>query len=159
TVWGILKNSAYQGQALYGKTRSGPRRAQLRPLRGQSQGPRKATAAYRTPPEEQVALPVPALVGAELFAAVAERLAENRRRQWQHQSGARYLLQGLVVCQRCGYALYGKPTVRVNAAGRRVRYVYYRCFGQDGYRALGEKLCPNRGLRVDVLEAAVWADV
>jgi site-specific DNA recombinase len=159
TVWGILKNSAYQGLALYGKTRSGPRRAQLRPPRGQPQCQRKTTSAYRTPPEEQVALPVPALVSAALFAAVAERLEENRRRHRQHQGGARYLLQGLVVCQRCGYALYGKPTARVNAAGLRVRYVYYRCFGQDGYRALGEKLCGNRGLRVDVLEEAVWADV
>jgi site-specific DNA recombinase len=158
TVWGILKNSAYQGQAIYGKSRSGPLRAQLRPPRN-SQGRCKTTSGYRTEAQEQVALPVPPLVSAELFAAVAERLEENRRRQRQHKSGARYLLQGLVVCQRCGYALYGKPTARSNAAGQRVRYVYYRCFGQDGYRALGEKLCGNRGLRVDALEAAVWSDV
>jgi site-specific DNA recombinase len=159
TVWGILKNSAYQGQAIYGKTRQGPRRAQLRRPRGQTQDSRKTSSAYRTPPQKQVTLPVPALVSGELFACVEERLEENRRRQRQHKSGARYLLQGLVVCRRCGYALYGKPTARVNAAGQRVRYVYYRCFGQDGYRTLGEKLCGNRGLRVDVLEAAVWTDV
>jgi site-specific DNA recombinase len=159
TVWGILKNSAYRGQAIYGKTRCGPRRAQVRPPRGQSDTPRRIYSCYRTSAQEQVALPVPALVSAELFAAVAEQLEENRRRQRQNRSGARYLLQGLVVCQRCGYALYGKPTARINAAGQRVRYVYYRCLGQESYRMLGQRICPNRSLRVDVLEQAVWADV
>jgi site-specific DNA recombinase len=41
-----------------------------------------------------------------LFEAVAEQLAENRRRARQRQRGARNLLQGLVVCKRCGYAFY-----------------------------------------------------
>ena len=49
---------------------------------------------------------VPALVDEALFEAVAEQLAENRRRARQRQRGARNLLQGLVVCKRCGYAFY-----------------------------------------------------
>ncbi len=51
---------------------------------------------------------VPALVSEELFAAVAEQLGENRRRQRQRRRGARYLPQGLLACQCCGYAYYGK---------------------------------------------------
>jgi NADPH:quinone reductase-like Zn-dependent oxidoreductase len=43
-----------------------------------------------------------------MSAAVAEQLAENRQRQRQSKRGAKYLLQGLLVCGQCGYAYYGK---------------------------------------------------
>jgi hypothetical protein len=61
------------------------------------------------------------LVSAELFAAVAEQLSENRRRQRQGARGARYLLQGLLVCKRCGYACYGKPVSPRAAKGKQRR--------------------------------------
>jgi site-specific DNA recombinase len=64
---------------------------------------------------------VPALVEPELFAAVAEQLAENKQRQ--SRRGARYLLQGLVVCPHGGHAFYGKPVSRSSAKGK-TRYAY-----------------------------------
>ena len=79
-----------------------------------------------------------ALVEPALFAAVAEQLAENQKRQRQSARGARYLLQGLVVCQRCGHAFYGKPVSRSSAKGK-TRYAYYRCLGTDAYRFGGER--------------------
>jgi site-specific DNA recombinase len=157
-VWGLLKNPAYQGAAAFGKTRTGERRARLRPLRGQPEHSRRSHSVYRTPAEEQVAIAVPALVEPELFTAVAEQLAENKQRQRQSQRGARYLLQGLVVCPQCGHAFYGKPVSRASAKGP-VRYAYYRCIGTDAYRFGGERLCHNRQVRTDLLEAAVWDDV
>ena len=45
------------------------------------------------------------LIDTALFEAAQEQLGENRRRRRQRKAGARYLLQGLLVCQSCGYAL------------------------------------------------------
>jgi site-specific DNA recombinase len=157
-VWGLLKNPAYQGAAAFGKTRIGERHARLRPLRGQPEHSRRSYSVSRTSATEQVPIAVPALVEPELFAAVAEQLEENKRRQRQSRRGARYLLQGLVVCPHCGHAFYGKPVSRSSAKGK-TRYAYYRCIGTDAYRFGGERICQNRQVRTDVLEAAVWDDV
>jgi len=158
SVWGRLKNPAYQGVAAFGKTRVGERRPRPRPLRGQPEHSRRAYSTYRTAPADQVAIPVPALVEPALFAAVAEQLEENKERQRQSARGARYLLQGLVVCKRCGHAFYGKPVSRASAKGK-TRYAYYRCIGTDAYRFGGERLCRVGQVRTDLLEAAVWEDV
>jgi site-specific DNA recombinase len=157
TIWGILRNPAYKGTACYGKTRHGQRRPRLRPLRGQPEQPRRPFSRYDAA-DAAIPIEVPALVGEDLFAEVAEQLAENRRRQRQRAAGARYLLQGLLVCARCGYACHGKPVSRT-AAGTRRSYCYYRCGGAEGARFGGHKICPNKQVRTDLLDAAVWRDV
>jgi site-specific DNA recombinase len=86
-------------------------------------------------------------VNEALFEAVAEQLAENRRRARQRQRGARYLLQGLLVCKHCGYALYGKPVSPAAAQGKKRRYAYYRCSGMDAYRFGGQRICWNKQVR------------
>jgi site-specific DNA recombinase len=158
TVWGILRNPAYQGTAYYGKTQAGPLRPRLRSPRGKPEQPRHACSRYDSV-ANAVAIPVPALVSAELFAAVAEQLAENRQRHRVHKEGARYLLQGLVVCRHCGYALYGKPVSHTSTKGKKRRYVYYRCIGTDAFRSGGQRTCANQPVRTDRLEEAVWQDV
>jgi site-specific DNA recombinase len=158
TVWGHLKNPAYQGTAGFGKTQSGELRKRLRSQRGRAEQSRRAYSVYDTP-ERSVPIHVPALVSAELFAAVAEQLAENQKRQRQRARGARYLLQGLLVCQHCGYAYYGKPVSRKAAKGKTRHYAYYRCTGTDAYRFGGQRLCQNKQVRTDLLEEAVWNDV
>src|SRR5262249_12853206 len=45
------------------------------------------------------------------------------------------------------------------AAKGKVPYAYYRCTGSDAYRFSGERLCWNKQVRTDVLDAAVWEDV
>ena len=108
--------------------------------------------------EDQIFIAVPALVSEELFAVVQAQLEENRRRRRTQSHGDRYLLQGLVVCKRCGYGCYGKPTSRASTKGK-VRYAYYRCTGSDAYRFGGQRLCWNKQVRTDLLDAAVWEDV
>jgi site-specific DNA recombinase len=157
TVWAILKNPAYRGSAAFGKTRSGPRRAQLRKPRGQSKVPRRAGSTYDTPEVEQITITVPAIVSAELFASVSEQLAENRLRGRERKRGAKHLLQGLLECQCCGYAFYGKPVSRSSAKGK-TPYVYYRCVGTDAYRFGGQRVCQNPQVRADHIEKAVWDD-
>src|SRR6516165_4920699 len=161
TIWLMLKNPAYRGTAAFGKTRSGPLKPQrLRPQRGRPEQPRRPVSRVDTRSEEQIFIEVPALVGAELFEAVEAQLEENRRRRRDRGGGGRYLLQGLVVCKRCGYGCYGKPTSRAAAKGRgRVPYAYYRCTGSDAYRFGGQRLCWNKQVRTDMLDAAVWDDV
>ena len=159
TIWGMLKNPAYKGSAGFGKTRIGERLPQLRPQRGQAEQPRKAYSVYATSIEEQEFIPVPTLVSEELFDAIGEQLAENKKRYRQGRRGAKYLLQGLVQCGCCGYSFYGKPSRGGRANGKYRRYTYYRCIGMDAYRFGGNRICDNKQVRTSVLDEAVWEDV
>ncbi len=159
TVWGMLKNPAYMGQAAFGKTRIAPLQPRLRAQRGRSLQPRRAYRTTEVPAEEWITIPVPALVSEELFAAVQAQLEENRHRARQGQRGARYLLQGLVLCQQCGYAFYGKAISPSSAKGKPRDYAYYRCIGTDAYRFGGERICSNPQVRTDLLDLSVWQEV
>jgi site-specific DNA recombinase len=98
-------------------------------------------------------IPVPALVSPELFAIVQEQLAENRQRQRAALAGARHLLQGLLVCKICGYALCGHASARRSGG-------YYRCLGGQGRRFVGgRRVCQAPPLRMADLDGAVWNDV
>jgi site-specific DNA recombinase len=159
TVWGHLKNSAYRGKAIFGKTRIGPKRPRLRAQKGRPEQPRRPYSVYDLPKDQGIPIPVPAIVSEDLFAAVGERLEENRKRNRQSRRGAKYLLQGLIVCSRCDYAFYGKPVSLKAGKGKRREYAYYRCVGTDAYRFGGERVCHNKQVRTDVLDEAVWTDV
>jgi site-specific DNA recombinase len=158
TVRKLLTNPAYKGEAVFGKTRVGERRPRLRPARGQPEQPRSHTSRYPGAAEDQIAIAVPALVSPELFAAVAEQLAENRRHYRQRSQSPGYLLQGLLMCGGCGYSWYGKGITRFTKNDQ-TPYPYYRCIGMDAFRCGGAKVCPHRPIRLDRLDAAVWADV
>src|SRR5215475_13189418 len=159
-VWGILKNPAYQGAAAFGKTRLEPRRPRLRAQRNRPVQPRRAVSVRDVPPEDWITLPVPALVEPAVFAAVQEQLQANKRHARQHsRRGALYLLQGLLQCQHCGYAFYGKRLSPSARKGKPRAYAYYRCLGTDAYRFGGERLCQNTQVRTDLLDLAVWQEV
>jgi site-specific DNA recombinase len=153
TVAAILNNPAYQGKAGYRRRRIVPREPRLRPVRGKPEVPRRPYSVVRS--NEPIYVPVPALVSAEDFAAAAEQLAENRRRRREQRSGARHLLQGLVVCGGCGYAFHG---VTCSTRLRRGVYHYYRC-GSCHAAGAAEIRCPVRMVHAEALEAAVWQDV
>jgi site-specific DNA recombinase len=165
TVWdrsvilGMLKNPAYKGMAAYGKTRSVPMKPRLRPQRGNPLYPRRPVSIEDVPADEWLSIPVPALVDEALFEAAQEQLEENRRHARQRQRGARYLLQGLLVCARCGYGYYGKPVSNKSAKGKIRDYAYYRCIGTDAYRFGGERVCDNLQVRTDKLDQLVWDEV
>jgi site-specific DNA recombinase len=158
-VWGILKNRAYQGTAAFGKTRQEPLRPRLRAQRNRPVQPRRAVSTYDVSPEDWITIPVPALVEPAVFAAVQEQLQENKRHARQSHRGALYLLQGLLQCQHCGYAFYGKRLSPSARKGKPRAYAYYRCLGTDAYRFGGERLCQNTQVRTDLLDLAVWQEV
>lgn len=158
-VWGMLKNPAYKGVAAFGKTVVGQMQPRLRPGRGRSPQPRRPYSIYPVDTQEWIEIPVPALVDEPLFETVQHQLSENRQRARQSQRGAKYLLQGLVVCKMCGYAFYGKPVSNKAAKGKTRDYAYYRCIGTDAYRFGGQRICSNTQMRTDLLETAVWKEV
>src|SRR6266446_3820833 len=158
-VWGILKNPAYQGAAAFGKTRQEPLRPRLRTQRNRPIQPRRAVSTRDVPPEDWIVIPVPALVEPAVFAAVQEQLQENKRHARPSRRGALYLLQGLLQCQHCGYAYYGKRLSPRARKGKPRAYAYYRCLGTDAYRFGGERVCQNTQVRTDLVDLAVWQEV
>jgi site-specific DNA recombinase len=149
TIWGMLRNPAYKGSAGYGKRRIGPR-LHKRAQRNGSEQPRRPVSYCRTAPEEWTSIPVPAIIEESLFEAVQEQLRENKQRYRLAKQSARYLLQGLVVCQCCGYAMCGR---------RYEDRLYYRCVGNVVHRMSKKRVCHSQSLRGEKLEAAIWADV
>lgn len=149
TVWGILRNPAYKGQAAYGKRQIIPRLPRQRPQRNSCEQPRRPVSWKRMSPEEWTSIPVPAIIEESLFEAVQEQLRENKQRHRLATQGAKYLLQGLLVCSCCGYALCGS-----RCRGR----VYYRC-GGFAQRVGKDRVCPSRSMRGSKLEEAIWTDV
>src|SRR4051812_48342740 len=157
-IWVLLSNPAYAGQARFGKNASVPWRPPLRPPRGRAPVPQRPSRQVLAPPEQWIAIPVPALVDAPLFEGVQEQLEENRRRNRRRVEGARYLLQGLLVCQSCGYAFCGRWQVRHTRAPA-PGYHYYECTGTQKNRFDGQRRCDARPIPGERLDAAVWAEV
>jgi site-specific DNA recombinase len=153
----ILRNPAYTGEAVFRKTEVLEAPAQInrtQRLRGRRTSYRKARR-YR-PPEDWIRIRVPAIVSQERFVLAQEQAAMNQRfatRRTRRPS----LLQGLVVCRQCGYAWY-RSTVHGGASRDRV-YRYYRCQGADGWRREHGRVCSNRPVREEVLDALVWEQV
>jgi site-specific DNA recombinase len=150
TVWGILRNPAYKGSAGYGKRRIGPRLPKQRAQRNGREQPRRPVSYCRTSPDQWTPIPVSAIIEESLFEAVQEQLRENKQRHRLAKQSAQYLLQGLVVCQCCGYAMCGR-----RYGGR----LYYRCVGNVVHRMSKKRVCHSQSLRGERLEAAIWADV
>jgi site-specific DNA recombinase len=64
------------------------------------------------------------------------------------------VLQGLLICAECGYAMC---RVSTPAPGVGQHYFYYRCAGSDGPRA--QRRCSVRPVRVEYLDTLVWEQV
>lgn len=154
TVWGILRNPAYEGRACFRKTGALETPARVtRSLRrrGTTVSPHKARRPR--PRADWIAIPVPAIVVPEQFALAQQRLEENVHFA-PRRTKEPTLLQGLVVCQQCGYAYY-----RTSTRTSRAKHYYYRCLGSDHYRWEHGRVCHNAPVRQDYLDALVWEHV
>jgi site-specific DNA recombinase len=159
TIRSMLDNPAYIGRATFGRSRFLPPRPRLRPIRGHIKPSLRATSRVAVPPEEWIEIPVPSLVDPTVFELARTQLEENRRRKRRQKTGASWLLQGLTVCRRCGYAYYGKAAPRSRKYDPTNILRYYRCTGADGYRFSGAAVCDNGPVRSDQLEQVVWDQV
>lgn len=159
TIWAMLKNPAYTGNAAYGKRRMGPLLPRLRTQRGAPAQPRRALSSYAVPSDEWIRVPVPPIVEQDLFDAVQDQLRENRETFRQRKDGARHLLQGLLVCKKCGYAYYGHTRRSIDCDGEQRSYGYYRCLATQKGRIVGERSCANPSVAMEALDEAVWNEV
>ena len=155
TLKGMLGNPAYKGAASYGKTCHGPMRPRLRVRRGGRAIPRRGQSVYAAPPQQWIAVAVPAIVEESIFDAAAAQQEENRKRRRQRASGPASLLAGLLVCSGCGYACYGS----CSGCPSKVHHRYYRCSASQPSRCHGQRLCEHKPVRQDQLDEAVWNDV
>src|SRR5271154_4400668 len=159
TIRGMLDNPAYMGRAAFGRAHFLAPRPRLRPIRGRLKPSPRATSRVAAPRDEWIEIPVPALIDPALFEAARGQLDENRSRKRDREPGQRWLLQGLTVCRRCGYAYYGKKAPRSRPYDPMNTLRYYRCTGADGYRFSGKAVCNNSPVRGDQLEQVVWDQV
>ena len=154
-IWGMLRNPAYAGTAVFGKTQAVHEPAGLNRtarLAGRTV-PRQVRVADR-PREEWTAIPVPALVDEETFDRVQQRLADNKRFA-ARSTKVPSLLQGMAACASCGYGYYRTSTT--TSSGKKI--YYYRCLGSDDYRYQGGRVCANKPVRADYVDAVVWDHV
>lgn len=150
TVRAILRNPAYKGTACYGKTQKTERKKITRPLRKKGGFSARCGSNRERPRQEWIEIPVPAIISEETFALSNERLEQNKRLS-PRATKEPTLLQGLLVCQQCGYAFY-----RCSAQTSKRKIYYYRCLGSDDYRYPKGRVCNNKPIRQDYLDEIVW---
>jgi len=154
TVWALLRNSAYRGIACFGKTRVATRTRVTRALRLRGGMSKRDSAGHERPREEWIEIPVPALVSEESFMRAQELLQQNKIRA-RRRTITPSIVQGLVSCQKCGYAFSRTSTI---TSARKLHY--YKCIGSDRWRKLGGPVCDNaRFVRQELLDQIVWAEV
>jgi site-specific DNA recombinase len=152
-TWAMLRNPAYKGTAYFGKTKIAQRQRTTRPLRLRGGIAQRNSANHERPQSEWIEIAVPAIVSEETFALAQELLQSNKERS-PRRTIAPSLVQGLVSCKKCGYALSRTST---RSSARMIHY--YRCIGSDAWRHLGSSVCDNRPVRQDVLDEVVWTEV
>jgi site-specific DNA recombinase len=153
-IWAMLRNPAYRGAASFGKTRVAGRVRVTRALRRRGGLVSSDSVGHERPREEWIEIPVPALISEESFARAQELLHENKIRS-RRRTITPSIVQGLVSCQKCGYAFSRTSTC---TSARKIHY--YKCIGSESWRKLGGPVCDNgRFVRQDLLDQIVWTEV
>jgi len=154
TVWAMLRNPAYKGTACFGKTQTAQRqRINNRTLRLRGGLPARNSASHELPREQWIEIAVPGLISEDTFALAQERLACNKQFA-SRRTIEPSILQGLLHCRHCGYALYRTST---RSSARKI--AYYRCLGSEAWRYAGKARCSARPIRFDLLEYIVWTEL
>ena len=147
----MLRNPAYAGRAVFGKTMVIHEAAGLnRIARLQGRSTPRASKTAERPQDQRTEIPVPAIVTQQTFDRVAQRLADNKRIATRNSKNPS-LLQGIAACSACGYGYYRASTRTTNK-----KIYYYRCLGSDDYRYEGGRVCANKPVRADYLDTVVW---
>ena len=153
TVWGMLRNPAYKGTACFGKTKITERKKITRPLRQKGGFSSRCSANHERPKEEWIEIPVPLIIEEEVFLRAGEKLEENKR-YVKKRTKEPTLLQGVLVCNQCGYAYY-----RTSTRTSKKKIYYYRCLGSDDYRYANGRVCQTRPIRQDYLDEIIWKQI
>ena len=145
---GILRSPVDTGTAYSARTRPVParmRQSAWRPVGpGHSQRP--------APPEEWIAIPVPAIISQETCAAAQARLSRNPHLARRHNTAHAYVLRGLVSCGPCQLACMGRTLPPGDHDSR--------CRGRtDAWRAARGERCTARFAPARALDEWVGPDL
>jgi site-specific DNA recombinase len=150
TIWGMLRNPAYKGTACFGKTKLVERKKITKRLRQRGGFSPRSSSTQERPREEWIEIPVPAVVDEDTFLLAQERLEHNKKYSLRRTIEPT-LLQGMLVCNKCGYAYY-----RTSTRTSKRKIYYYRCIGSDNYRFANGRVCSSRPIRQDYLDEVIW---
>jgi site-specific DNA recombinase len=142
----VLSNSTYTGEGWYNRRRAVDRvqprgRTGFKDLR-----PGDGHSHTFRPVEEWIAVPVPAIIDADLWNLAQEQLAHNSERSTRNNTRHQYLLRALLICGRCGRRMIG-----VTDGGDRRRYL---CSARYPRHVPGA--CDGRSVTAEPLEDQVW---
>lgn len=143
TLGRLLRNEAYVGRLYWNRTATS-----FDPALGRQR-------QRRRPPEEWVAIPIPAIVDEETFEAAARAARDNTAFSPRRTEPGTFLLRRLARCGRCGVKLACHRAQREHGLAR-----YYLCPHHDPVRAGGQdRRCTERRIRADELDAFVFDQV
>jgi site-specific DNA recombinase len=148
SIRGILRSSAYIGLAYSGRSHMAPARRRKSALQKVGSGQSQQVA----PPQDWIAIAVPAIVSQETFDLAQARLDQNKQMARRNNTAHDYLLRSLVSCGGCKLACLG----RCLHGG----YGYYVCRGRtDALRAAIGQRCTARYIPATALDELVWQDL
>ena len=143
TIGRLLRNEAYVGRLYWNRTATS-----FDPALGRHR-------QRRRPPEEWVAIPIPAIVDEETFETVGQAARDNTAFSPRRAEPDTFLLRRLARCGRCGVKLACHRARREYGLAR-----YYLCPHHDPVRAGGEdRRCTERRIRADELDTFVFDQV
>jgi site-specific DNA recombinase len=123
-IWGMLRNPAYAGTAVFGKTQISHEQPGLnRVARLQGRSVPRPVKTVDRPRDQWLEIPVPAIISPDTFERAGQRLEDNKRYAARNTK-VPSLLQGLAACSACGYGYY-----RTSARTTSRKIYYYRCLG------------------------------
>ena len=150
TIHGMLTNPAYTGEVFAWRMRSRPARGRLSPMRPVGYTGRSSEIR---PPEEWIPVAeIPALVDAECFERIQQKLERNRKLAKRNNKKNTYLLRALVSCGVCGMARRSRCLHK--------KYHYYVCWDRQlPTRGCEVKHCSARYAPAAQLDELVWRDL
>jgi len=155
SIRNVLRNPAYKGQAAFGRHSSTMDTHGVTRRRWRGKFARGLVYRER-PKEEWISIPVPAVITEDIFELAQERLQKNKHYS-ERNTQQSTILQGLLVCALCGYAIYRVSGPKTNTKGKKL--YYYRCSCSERWRMGLNRVCSNRPIRQDFLDDLVWSQV
>lgn len=149
----ILSEPIYTGVAYANRYQFVP------PKKPQTSGSRRHsdnTCRQLRPRDEWIAIPMPAIVDQETYDLAQAQLKRNGLLSFRNNTKYTYLLRCLLTCKTCGLAMHGTTTTSKRSTRT---HRYYECQGRDCSVSAREVVCPQRPVRGEELEAAVWEHV
>jgi len=107
-----------------------------------------------TSEDEQVIIPIPAVITKDLFEKANRRVAQNKNLATRNNQSSKESLMrgGFAKCGYCGRSLRVKQVTDTQSSGKRVPYFYYDC---DKPYLKGGGKCSGCCIPVDLLDSGV----